>query len=383
MRVLFVARYRDATMWRKLDCLAQKPGIELLCITPDVYQDELRTVRQSSQSGAYKLAVLPMLGSASDPHRALYRTFRFHLPAFRPDIIHIEEEPDSLAALQMTVLRQGLAPRARLLLHTWQNIDRPRKWYVEWIKKINLHAADAVFCANQAAMRILRVRGFTKPLPLIPAVGVDTTVFAPCPEPRRTDGRFCVGYVGRFVAEKGIETLLQAASLLNEKQGAAEKEVHVLLIGAGPEQDRLAAQGTALGIADRLTFVAPLPPVELSTAYCRLDALVLPSRTTRVWEEQLGRVLLEAMACGVTVIGSNSGAIPEVIGDAGLLFPEGDAGSLAAQVQRLIQEPELAAQLRQRGLARVHSHYSQQQLADATYQFYAALAGIRNKPVEP
>ena len=102
--------------------------------------------------------------------------------------------------------------------------------------------------------------------------------------------------------------------------------------------------------------------------------MVLPSRTTATWKEQFGRVLTEAMACGVPVVGSNSGAIPEVIADAGLIFPEGDAMSLAAQLQRLANEHTLAVELGRRGMARVVDNYSQKRIAAKTAAFLQELA---------
>jgi glycosyltransferase involved in cell wall biosynthesis len=105
-----------------------------------------------------------------------------------------------------------------------------------------------------------------------------------------------------------------------------------------------------------------------------LDVLVLPSRATPVWKEQFGRVLTEAMACRVPVVGSDSGAIPEVIGEAGLIFPAGDASALAGCLARLQAEPALRAELAERGYQRVLRHYTQAGLAERTAQFYRQLA---------
>ena len=132
----------------------------------------------------------------------------------------------------------------------------------------------------------------------------------------------------------------------------------------------LAALAGAEGVGEQVEFVAPLPPAHIAAALCRLDCLVLPSRSTPVWEDQLGRVLLEAMASGVPVIGSSSGAIPEVIGDGGLVFPEGDAAALAAAVERLLTDPALRRTVAAVGLVRAETVYGQRALARRTAEFY-------------
>ena len=105
----------------------------------------------------------------------------------------------------------------------------------------------------------------------------------------------------------------------------------------------------------------------------RLDTLVLPSHTTRTWKEQFGRVLIEAMSCGVPVIGSSSGEIPNVIGDAGLIYPEGDVPALAAAIGQLAEQPGLYADLARRGRTRVLERYTQSALARQYYEVYRAM----------
>ena len=101
-----------------------------------------------------------------------------------------------------------------------------------------------------------------------------------------------------------------------------------------------------------------------------LDVLVLPSRTRPNWKEQFGRVLVEAMACGVPVIGSTCGEIPQVIGDAGLVFPEEDVNALREALLHLQRDDNLRRDLAERGRARVLSHYTQKQVAAATVDVY-------------
>ncbi|MBC7239486.1 MAG: glycosyltransferase, partial [Chloroflexi bacterium] len=88
------------------------------------------------------------------------------------------------------------------------------------------------------------------------------------------------------------------------------------------------------------------------------------------WKEQFGRVLIEAMACGVPVVGSDSGEIPHVIGEAGLIFPEGDALLLRRCLERLQQDMAFRQDLARRGRERVLQHYTQAQIAAQTVAFY-------------
>jgi glycosyltransferase involved in cell wall biosynthesis len=122
-----------------------------------------------------------------------------------------------------------------------------------------------------------------------------------------------------------------------------------------------------------VAFHTPIPTEQMPAMLAQADALVLPSRSTPVWQEQFGRVLVEAMACGVPVVGSDSGAIPEVVGNAGLIFPEGDALALTGRLHQLMASPALRLELADRGHARVVAHFSQERIAQQTAAFYRNL----------
>ena len=128
-----------------------------------------------------------------------------------------------------------------------------------------------------------------------------------------------------------------------------------------------------LQLADRVRFLPWLPSAQIVDYYHTLDVLVLPSRSRPNWKEQFGRVLVDAMACGVPVIGSTCGEIPNVIGDAGLIFPEGDVAALRAQLQRLHDDTTLRRDLAQRGRQRVLDHFTQAQIAQQTYEVYRSV----------
>ncbi len=374
IRVLLIARYRHPTMWRKVEAMAAYPDIQIRTIAPARWKDAFLTAHQmDARYPRDERIALPMWGPLTDPHRGIYRTLTFGMRAFRPHIVHAEEEPDSLAALQVALARQLFAPRAALVLHTWQNLDRVKRQAVRAVIRISLAAADAVCCANQEAVELLQRWGYTRPTPLIPAMGVDTETFRPCTPP---SSGFHIGYVGRLVPEKGVDTLLDAVALLLRQRPSAP--VSLTIVGSGPYEPALRERAARVHLQPRIQFLGGMTPEWVAQVLCGLHVLVLPSRTTPVWKEQLGRVLLEAMASGVPVIGSDSGAIPEVIGDAGLLFPEGDAEALADSLALLLQDRRLWNDLRRRGLARAQE-YSQAALAERTRAFYSELLAIRRR----
>src|SRR5262249_34611145 len=92
VRLLFVARYRDATMDRKVELLAADARLTIRQIRPSVWRDEFFQVQQASSRGRVQQVSVPMLGRPNDPHRAIYRTLDFGMLRFRPHLIHAEEE---------------------------------------------------------------------------------------------------------------------------------------------------------------------------------------------------------------------------------------------------------------------------------------------------
>jgi glycosyltransferase involved in cell wall biosynthesis len=106
-----------------------------------------------------------------------------------------------------------------------------------------------------------------------------------------------------------------------------------------------------------------------------IDVLALPSRTTARWKEQFGRVLIEASACGTPVIGARSGAIPDVVGQGGLTFPERDPKSLADAIRQLHADPASARKMGQSGRQQVDEQYTWERVAQRMYSIYQTLVG--------
>ena len=223
--------------------------------------------------------------------------------------------------------------------------------------------ADACIAGNREAEQVWRAKGYRSRIDVIPQFGVDPELFYPGEKPYAGAARFAIGYVGRFVKEKGIDILLHALAGL-------EGDWQANLIGSGPTQAQLTALARRLQLADRVNFLPWIASTQMPNFYRTLDVLILPSRTQPNWKEQFGRVLIEAMACGVPVIGSTCGEIPNVIGDAGLIFPEGDVDALRAHLINLRRDPARRADLARRGRQRALDHFTQAQIARRTYEVY-------------
>jgi len=342
---------------RKCEHMAEHAGVELSVLVPERWGAQ-RVERAHTQG--YDLRVLPIRLSGNF-HLHHYPTLPAHLRELRPDVFLIDEEPYNFATWMAMRAALALPKRPRIVFFSWQNLLRSYPPPFRWMEHDVLRRADAGIVGNAESAQVWRAKGFTGPLTVVPQFGVDEDAFTPGP-PRDANAPFTipftVGFAGRLVPEKGVDLLLRA---LVDAPG-----VHVRVLGDGPQRAALAALAQELGVADRVRFEAPLPSTRMPEFYRGLDALVLPSRTLPNWKEQFGRVLIEAMACGVPVIGARSGEIPHVIDDAGLLFPEGDTAALAAHLCALAADPALRAHFAARGRARARAHFTMRAVARAT-----------------
>jgi glycosyltransferase involved in cell wall biosynthesis len=313
----------------KLDAL-RAAGVELAVVTADRWREALFPVPPSPDGDLISLPTF----LAGRNNAFLYRAnLRRTLRQVQPDVLHIEQEPVSLVMAQWLWAARGLP--LKITFFTWENIARRLSPLQRWIERWTLNQAKGCVAGNTEAASLLRVKGFTGKITVSPILGIDS---AKChSEPRSGEESlalpktFTVGFVGRLVKEKGIGVLNEAVRGL---------DVRLLAVGKGPER----VNGEVVG---------GVRPEQVRDYLRQMDVLVLPSLTTPKWKEQFGRVLIEAMAYGVPVVGSNSGAIPETIGEAGLIVPEGDAAALRAAIIRLKDDAELRAELSRRGLERV------------------------------
>ncbi len=365
-KALLVGAYQ-----RKLEEMAACPDMELTVVVPPAWRDEAgeRTLERAYLKG-YRLVVSPLAFNGSY-HLHFYPGLRRWVRETRPEILHIDEEPYNLATFH--ALRLGQGAGARTLFFSWQNLERRYPFPFNWLERYVLRHVDFALMGNHAALTVWRTKGYRGPARVVPQFGVDPDLYYPR-ERKADEGRgLRVGFAGRLVPEKGADLLLHAAHRL-------PGEVRVTIAGNGPAREGLERLAGELGLRDRVTFESALPSTRMTAFYHALDVLVVPSRSLPNWREQFGRVLVEAMACGLPVVGSDSGEIPEVIGDAGLVFPEGDAEALAAHLLCLGRDPALRATLAEKGRARVLARYTQARVAAETVAVYQEMLGLSSPP---
>lgn len=371
MRVLMISKACLVGAYQsKLEAIGRQQDIDLTVIVPPVWRDPAGPVTLERLHDAHYTLLVDPLRRNGRFHTYTFPSLPHRLDELRPDILHIDEEPYNLATWR--AVRQARKRGVKTVFFSWQNILRRYPPPFSWMERAVLQQSDFGLMGNQAAVGVWQAKGYTGPYAVIPQFGVDTSLFRPNPAPHAPHAPprpFTIGAAGRrLVPEKGIDLLLRAAARLD-----GEWQLHIA--GDGPIRPKLEKLARDLGIAHRVIFSGAVPSAGVVTFLHKLDVLVLPSRTLPNWKEQFGRVLIEAMACAVPVIGSDSGEIPHVIGDAGLIFPEDDVDALYDHLSQLKDTPALRSQLATLGRQRVNAHYTQAQIAARTVAVYRQLMG--------
>ncbi len=348
---------------------------EVTAVAPERFPGDLRDVELEPIPGeACRVVGIPVR-FARRPHLMRYgRALRHLLRGERWDVVHCWQEPYVLSAAQVA----RAVPRDSALVYaTFQNLPKRYPPPFAQVERAAMRRADGWIAFGRTVEETLAGRpGYRdRPHAVIPP-GVDTARFRPDMDARRRirrelgwaeDGEPVIGYLGRFVEAKGIEVLTTALARV-------KGEWRALFVGGGAGQPKLEAWARGFGGAVRV--VTGVAHDEVPAYLGAMDVLVAPSLTTPRWREQFGRMLTEAMACGVPVIASDSGEIPHVVGDAGIIVPEGDADALAAALGELIADPSRRAELSRRGLARVEAEFTLPHVARRHLAFFdAILAG--------
>ena len=363
--------YAEPSNWGKLRALGQL-DVQITCFIPNRWCEEhlghswAGNTHEESNLTLVPVAVRRRLRTPAAAKWDL-RQLRTRLARGEFDLVHVEEEPWSRAAHSAT--RAARRHGVPVVVFTWQNLARYPPFPLSLLRSMTLRLASGWVAGNQQAAALLEAIDPHRALAVLPQLG--TALPDPITNSPTASGALRIGFVGRLVREKGVYDLLDGFA-------AVAARCSLDFVGDGPERDGLAACVRTLELAGRVRFHGSVEHDKVAAIWQELDVLVLPSRSTKRWIEQFGHVLIEAMAHGVVVVGSDSGAIPEVIGDAGVVVPEGNPRAIAAALEKLATNPELLRELGQKGRQRVSDQFTDARVAERLRRFWnEVLSGSR------
>ncbi len=371
MRVLRISHSATVSAWRGRERALRARGAEVTLLAARSWHAGGAEVTLAAGDEA---DTVPVRTWGRHPALFLYDPRPlWHALGERWDVVDVHEEPFALATAEVLALRALRRRRDPLVLYTAQNLDKRYPVPFRWLERWALRAASGVSACNTEAARIVERKGFAGRARVIP-LGVERS--DPAPDTTRqappVESEITVGFVGRLVPEKGLFTLLDAL--------AREPRLRARFAGGGPADGDIASRAAELGVADRVERVGQVPPEQIAGFYRSVDVLAVPSIPTARWTEQFGRVAVEAMAEGTPVVSSDAGALPDVVGGAGLVVPHGDADALATALVDAAgaRREELVARGRERA-----AECSWDAVADAYLDLYGAVRHAASERPDP
>jgi glycosyltransferase involved in cell wall biosynthesis len=367
MRAIIVSHtYIDPATRGKLKALVGL-GCTLTVAVPDRWSPTARgTLLTASWSndGGVRIVPIPVKGERGEMVQwkagDLHRLFA----DFRPEILQIEAEPWSPAAA--TASARAVKLGIPTTIFGWESLVRPYSFGENWRRKRTLARAKALIGGNKLAAALLAKARPGVPVAVIPQLGLVPPIESQRPE----HAELAIGFVGRLVPEKGLDTVFRACVKLLGRW-------KLTVVGSGPSQEQLESLAERLGIASRITWRGAMQPEALRGVWPELDCLVVPSRSTPQWVEIFHPALIEAMGHGVPVIGSDTGALPDLIANAGVIVTEDDVAALTAALQHLADTPRERIRLSQEARARVMAEFVDDAVARRTLEFWRTVVGKR------
>lgn len=277
------------------------------------------------------------------------------LSEIRPEVVWMQAEPMEDIAL-MVLRHYHRNPGARVVTAVCENIFPPAKRY--WrnrLRHLLWQRLDGLLAVATASTEGIRQAGMPESIPtwtLVAGGGGPPEPLEPLPlDLPQTVRGFVVGFAGRLVEEKGWKLLMEAISGLPASFGVA-------IAGNGPQLDELRQWMNRPELRGRVCYAGLLDKADLWRFYKNLDCLAVPSLTIPRWKEQFGGVVADGLAMGLPIIGSDSGAIPEVIGPAGIIVPEGNAQAIANAISKLAGDRDHARAVGQAAKKRFAEEFS-------------------------
>lgn len=363
--------------------LSRIPKWDVQMIVPKSWRGDLiRDLEFHREDSDDKIQIEPLpVNFSGNGSLFFYRAMlALRIRRIQPDFIFLDEEPWSLSALQLAFASGGRP----FSFYTKQNLVKKNPFPFRWLERVVFRKSTCAFSVEDEVSDVLRGKGYEKTTFALPH-SFDPQLFRRRTESERIQFRQAYGiskdafvfiYSGRLTEEKGIRDLMAAIQLIGE--AAVSDRLHFLFIGNGPLESEL-RQFQARHPSFPITLLPAMPHHLIGEAVGAADVLLLPSRTTKSWKEQFGRVLVEAMASGLAVIGSDSGAIPRVIAAAGggAHFHEGTVLELAELMRDFAEDRTRTKRYQDAGYRYCHENLTHAAQARKLHEAIQAALVIR------
>lgn len=323
--------------------IQRQTGWDFTILLPAIWKDEFgNQLRPSALPGFnVELVTAPVWPNGEIILHTYWVNVRRLLQRSRFDAVYMNHEPYAAATAQVS-WANFQSRRIPFGFYSCQNLEKNYPAPFCWTERLVYRSSAFAFPITEAVARVLRKKGFQGALAVCP-LPFDPNLYRKRSETERreaiprTNGEIVIGYVGRMVEQKGLGTLVEALAKLPRSGWK------LTVIGTGPFETTFDEMVRQRGIAEQVSRLGYVPHEVTPRFLAALDILVLPSETRTNWKEQFGRVIVEALACGVPVIGSDSGEIPTLINasSGGRIFPERNPTALAELLRQMIGDKDL------------------------------------------
>lgn len=352
--------------------ISKDPFFDVTIGAPSLFKGSLRTIEMEPEPQDSKVKLVPI---------DAYMTKKMHIFAYDHfqlkklfsqgfDCAHFWEEPYIFSGYQLT--RMSKKYKIPYLFRTAQSLIKNYAMPFSHFEKASLKDARAFVSGGHLVYQAMRDKGWTLPGQVI-TLAVDTKAFRPMDDLQKKQRREelglqgpVIGYLGRLSEEKGCDLFMEALSQLKEYKWS------FLVMGSGPYKEKILKWAEEQGLENRVKIIL-LKHDEVPQTLPVCDLLICPSQTRSFWKEQFGRMLVEAFASGVPVVGSDSGEIPRVIGEAGVVLPEADVKAWTQELKNFLSQPDAYRKFKELGLKRVDK-YSAATIAEQYKAFYQKVA---------
>ena len=343
------------------------PEDDLCIITPKKWKDSLHFVQAKNDLHEKNLQIRSFKTFFNFKERTHFYSWKFwkFLHTYDPQIVHVEQGQGSFQLLLIIFFKNIFLKKFKISFFSWINWKQSYFPILREIESFNISYSDGFIAGNLLASQLILKKNPQLIYQTSPLMGVDSIFFnvKKCPV-ALSNSKIKFSFFGRFVHEKGIFDLLEAFQNLESSNN------ELFFFGSGP---LLSMIKNYMEKNKRIFYGGILTHQEIPFQMSQMDVVILPSKTTKRWAEQLGHVLLEAFCLKKLTIGSSSQAIKDVIGDCGLIFKEGDSLELKEKMEFVQLNPQACKAFIDKAFIRYQNLFSNESICDQTKSFFEAL----------